>query len=68
MNDTRILKGDVAVPTSMTIDPEVGSIQLNVPSKRIARLVQLGLHVERKERRRRQRRKEQRAARKLNRT
>lgn len=64
----RVLKGDVAVPTSMTIDPEAGAIQLDVPSKRIARLVQLGLHAERAERRRRQRRKEQKAARKTNRT
>lgn len=41
---------------------------LQVPNRRVARLIQLGLGVEREQRRRQQRRRTQRAARRRNRS
>ena len=49
-----------------TVD-ENGNMVIQVPSKRIARLVQLGVHVEVAARKREQRRKAQKQSRKRNR-
>lgn len=64
MNEERFLKGFAgAVPMTETDD----GIELAVPSKRVARLVQLGLHAERSAKARRDRRRAQRASRRRNR-
>lgn len=50
-----------------TVDPETGQVTIQVPNKRIARLVSLGLHQEVAERKRAQRRKAAKLARRRNR-
>lgn len=58
---------DLAGTTRATVDQETGQVEIQVPNKRIARLIALGVHVEVAERRRALRRRAEKLARKRNR-
>lgn len=60
MNDVPVIEMEVQ-------PPDGPAFTLQVPSKRVARLLQLGIHAEREQARRVARRKAQRRARRLNR-
>ena len=58
---------DLAGTTRATVDQETGQVEIQVPNKKLARLIALGVHCEVAERKRALRRRAAKQARKRNR-